>query len=92
MHQFAVINETPQWKRLEEHSQSVKQTHLRTLMQDTERCFALMAEHKGILLDYSRENVLPETMVRTLIACIAAHQILYLTLRLINLFEIGHVV
>lgn len=60
---IAVINETAQWKRLEEHSQTVKQTHLRTLMQDTERCFALMAEHKGILLDYSRENVLPETMV-----------------------------
>uniref|UniRef100_A0A7S3GQM9 Glucose-6-phosphate isomerase n=1 Tax=Spumella elongata TaxID=89044 RepID=A0A7S3GQM9_9STRA len=59
---MSLINETPQWKRLEEHSQSVKQTHLRTLMQDTERCFALMAEHKGILLDYSRENVLPETM------------------------------
>ncbi len=60
----SVINETPQWKRLEEHAQTVKQTHLRNLMQDTERCFALMAEHKGILLDFSRENVLPETMVR----------------------------
>ena len=58
-----MINETSQWKRLEEHVLAVKQTHLRNLMQDTERCFALMAEHKGILLDYSRENVLPETMV-----------------------------
>lgn len=59
----SVINETAQWKRLEEHAQSIKQTHLRNLMQDTERCFALMAEHNGILLDYSRENMLPETMV-----------------------------
>ena len=58
-----VINETAQWKRLEEHAQTVKQTHLRNLMQDRDRCYALMAEHKGILLDYSRENMLPETMV-----------------------------
>lgn len=61
---FTVINETAQWKRLEEHATAVKQTHLRNLMQDRERCFALMAEHKGILLDYSRQNMLPETMVR----------------------------
>jgi glucose-6-phosphate isomerase len=60
----AVINETAQWKRLEEHTNSVKQTHLKNLMQDRDRCFALMAEHKGILLDYSRQNMLPETMVR----------------------------
>ena len=40
----------------------VKTTHLRQLLADADRCSALLAEHDGIILDYSRENVLPETM------------------------------
>lgn len=45
----------------------MKTTHLRNLMQDKERCFALTAEHEGILLDYSRQSVLPETMVSSIL-------------------------
>jgi hypothetical protein len=41
----------------------IKQTHLRTLMQDSERCYAMMATHQDIMLDYSRQNMQPETMV-----------------------------
>mmetsp|Transcript_27977 Transcript_27977/g.47027 ORF Transcript_27977/g.47027 Transcript_27977/m.47027 type:complete len:565 (-) Transcript_27977:417-2111(-) len=59
---MSLISESAQWKRLQEHSQNIKETHLRTLMQDSARCAALTAEHDGILLDFSRENVVPETM------------------------------
>ena len=50
------------WKRLESHVEEVKATHLRTLMQDADRCTSLTAEFQGIVLDYSRQNVLPQTM------------------------------
>jgi len=49
---------------LEEHAKVIKETtHLRTLLQDQERSQALVAEHEGIVLDYSRENVTLETVV-----------------------------
>jgi hypothetical protein len=35
-------------------------------MQDGDRCKALFAEHDGIVLDYSRQNVTLESMVRYL--------------------------
>lgn len=57
-----LISETSQWKRLSEHSSIVKTTHLRQLLSDSDRCSSLLAEHRGIVLDYSRENVLAETM------------------------------
>ncbi|KAJ1415987.1 glucose-6-phosphate isomerase [Ochromonadaceae sp. CCMP2298] len=59
---MSLISDTTQWKRLEEHAQSIQGTHLRELMQDKERCLSLTAEHDGILLDFSRENMQPETM------------------------------
>lgn len=40
----------------------MKQMHLRDLLQDPQRCESLTAEFDGLLLDYSRENVLPSTM------------------------------
>lgn len=61
---FAVISESVEWKSLERHAEFIKSTHLRNLLQDQKRCDALIAEHGGIILDYSRENVVPETMVR----------------------------
>lgn len=59
-----MISDTTQWKRLEEHAATMKQPshHLKILLQDADRCAALVAEHDGILLDYSRENLMPETM------------------------------
>ncbi|RYH24014.1 hypothetical protein EON65_17205 [archaeon] len=59
-----MISDSVQWKRLESHVSAIKQTHLRNLMADADRCNALTAEHNNILLDYSRQNVTQETMVR----------------------------
>ena len=35
----------------------MKGLHLKDLLEDSSRCVALTAEHNGIFLDYSRENV-----------------------------------
>ena len=52
------------WARLHEQATHIKtNTHLRELLKDTSRCEGLVAEHDGILLDYSRECVTQETMV-----------------------------
>lgn len=60
----ASINETTAWARLQEQAKHIKaNTHLRDLLKDTSRCEGLVAEHDGILLDYSRECVTQETMV-----------------------------
>jgi len=59
---MSVISDTVQWKRLEEHAKNIKTQHLRSLMQDTDRCYAMTAEHNGIVLDYSRENATLETL------------------------------
>lgn len=57
-----LISDSIQWKRLEEHVAVIKKTHLRQLMLDENRCFSLMTEYNNILMDFSRENMLPETM------------------------------
>ena len=63
-----MINESSQWKQLEEHSGVLKQPsyHLRSLLQNPERSDALIAEHNGIVLDFSRQNLVPETLVTRL--------------------------
>ena len=58
-----LISETTQWKSLDEHVKVINQTHLKTLLQDKSRSDLLTAEHEGIILDFSRQRVLPETMV-----------------------------
>ena len=58
-----VISDTVEWKSLEKHAEYIKTTHLRSLLQDEKRSNALVAEHNGIVLDYSRQNLVPETMV-----------------------------
>lgn len=57
-----MINSTPEWKDLEAHVDQINKTHLRELLQDESRNAALKTEQHGIYLDYSRQNVLPETM------------------------------
>ena len=57
------INETSQWRALEEHREAIAGLHLRNLIQDEDRCTALVVEHDGIVLDFSRERVVPTTMV-----------------------------
>ena len=56
------IASSPAWKSLAGHVEVIAGTHLRTLMGDAKRCAALSAEHDGVLLDYSRQNVTAETM------------------------------
>jgi glucose-6-phosphate isomerase len=59
---MSVISDSVQWKRLEEHAQYIKTLHLRNLLQDSDRCYAMTAEHNGIVLDYSRQNATLETL------------------------------
>ena len=49
--------------KLRDHADEIKALHLRDLIQDPARCAALTAEFGGIVLDYSRQNVTPATMV-----------------------------
>lgn len=58
-----LVSSTPEWKRLQRHAiETIEPSHLRDLMQDTERCDAMYAEHDGVYLDYSRQRVTLETM------------------------------
>jgi len=58
-----LVSATPEWKRLERHAaETIKQTHLRDLLQDQERCDAMYAEYDGVYFDYSRQQVTAETM------------------------------
>src|SRR4051794_11470444 len=59
-----LISSTPAWHALEAHASSaaVAQAHLRALLQDPARCSSLQAEFDGILLDYSRQRVTPDTL------------------------------
>ena len=64
---MSTIADTESWSRLAADAETISGMHLRDLMQDASRCAALTAEHDGILLDYSREN-LTEPIVANLIA------------------------
>lgn len=57
-----MISDSESWKKLKAHAEIMKKLHLRALLADAKRCEALVAEHDGIYLDYSRENVGPDTM------------------------------
>ena len=57
-----LVSATNEWKELEKHVDSIKDTHLRDLLQDKERCEELWAEHDGVYVDYSRQRVSLETM------------------------------
>lgn len=56
------IRETPAWKALQEHANSVGSMHLRDLLLDPDRCRVMTAEAEGIYLDYSRQNATPQTL------------------------------
>ena len=57
-----MLSSTQEWKALEAEADKLKGLHLRELLGDAARCSALVAEHDGVYLDYSRENVTAETM------------------------------
>ena len=58
-----LVSSTPEWKRLQRHASEVIQSlHLRDMLQDSERCHAMYAEHDGVYFDYSRQQATLETM------------------------------
>ena len=60
---MSTINTSPAWSNLASHAEEMKSMHLKDLLSDASRCSGLTAEHDGIYLDYSRENVTAQTMV-----------------------------
>jgi len=56
------IADTEAWRALQEHVGEVEKTHLRDLMADDERTEAMVAEHNGIYIDYSRQRASLETL------------------------------
>ncbi|CAM8939214.1 unnamed protein product [Rhodiola kirilowii] len=68
----ALISETEQWKDLKSHVDDINQTHLRDLMNDNERCKAMMVEFDGLLLDYSRQCATVDTIDKLIILAEAA--------------------
>ena len=60
---LAVISESQEWKILEQHVETIRSLHLKDLIKNPERSAALVTEYAGITLDYSRQNVQPETLV-----------------------------
>ncbi|KAG8503108.1 hypothetical protein CXB51_000887 [Gossypium anomalum] len=57
-----LICDTHPWKDLKAHTEDIKKTHLRDLMNDKERCESMMVEFDGMFLDYSRQCATLETM------------------------------
>lgn len=57
-----MINESIEWKTLEEHVKLINELHLKDLLQDEARCNSLVVEHNGIIMDYSRQNIQVETI------------------------------
>src|ERR1043165_7464075 len=56
------IAATAAWNDLATHAATIRDTHLRDLLQDGKRCAALTAEHDGVLLDFSRQNATEDTV------------------------------
>ncbi|KAM7507798.1 hypothetical protein LguiA_018251 [Lonicera macranthoides] len=61
-----LICDTQPWKDLKAHVEDIKKTHLRNLMNDTDRCKSMMVESDGIFLDYSRQCATPQTLDKLL--------------------------
>lgn len=56
------IWDTTAWNALKEHVDEIRQSHLRDLLQDQNRCDTLTVEYDNIFLDFSRQLVTPKTM------------------------------
>lgn len=58
-----LVSSYPEWAALKEHKERViDHTHLRDLLDDENRNSQLAAEYDGVYLDFSRQQVVPETM------------------------------
>ena len=58
---FMSVTRLDAWKALKAHSKAASSAHLVDLLQDAKRSKAMMAEHSGVVLDYSRQNATAET-------------------------------
>jgi len=56
------IQNSDAWRAVESHVEAASAPHLRELLADASRCAGMVASHEGITLDYSRQNMLPDTM------------------------------
>ncbi|XP_063935340.1 glucose-6-phosphate isomerase, cytosolic 2B isoform X2 [Daucus carota subsp. sativus] len=61
-----LICETQPWKDLKAHLDDIKNTHLRNLMSDTDRCKSMMLEFDNLFLDYSRQCATTDTIDKLL--------------------------
>ncbi|KAK2988727.1 hypothetical protein RJ640_020992 [Escallonia rubra] len=68
-----LICDTEPWKDLKEHLEEIKKTHLRDLMNDADRCKAMMVEFDGMLLDFSRQRATVNTLDKLFKLAEAAH-------------------
>ena len=59
------IADTPAWKALESHAESIQALHLRDLLKDQDRCGAMRMVAEDVFFDYSRQNATLETKVVT---------------------------
>jgi len=57
-----LVSKTPEWAALKNEVERIQETHLRELMQDTDRVDFMMAEAEGVILDYSRQRATLNTM------------------------------
>mmetsp|Transcript_24651 Transcript_24651/g.60524 ORF Transcript_24651/g.60524 Transcript_24651/m.60524 type:complete len:761 (-) Transcript_24651:58-2340(-) len=57
-----LVSNADEWKILGEHKEEMEETHLRDLLQDSERSGAMYAEHDGVYLDFSRQRATLETL------------------------------
>ena len=54
--------ESPAWEKLVTHAEATKNLHLRDLLKNKARSDHFFLDSQGILLDYSRQRIVPETM------------------------------
>jgi len=60
--QSVLVSASPEWKILDEHKTEIENSHLRDLLQDSERSDSMFAEHDGVYLDFSRQRATLETL------------------------------
>ncbi|PRW05792.1 cytosolic phosphoglucose isomerase isoform A [Chlorella sorokiniana] len=53
---------SPEWIALREHTKEIEKLHLRDQLMDEERTDALIHEHNGLYVDFSRQNINETTM------------------------------
>lgn len=58
---------------MKSHVEDIKKTHLRELLNDTDRCKSMVVDFDGITLDYSRQRATPGTMDNLYNLAEAAH-------------------